>query len=411
MSFVWDSGRWDQAEWAGAPPPEPGWGGDWRWWYQYGTGYNQQIDLTGMLVEAQWSTDGHALGDGTFRGDIQPGQLTVRMWDPAHALDNLNKQGSVWAHYTPTNQTWCWFYESFTRGLVAPGDPAGADCVYVGSMWPPRLTTPVAYGVTGFPPQSVSARLAAILSALQAHAATLGLPPISGSFAAQSQVCGTYASDQYGYGPSYLQSLRDAAANGLAWVSATGAATGGGALVLNYARWETVNQRSLDRSQIIAGPAVTASASWIYTIAGFSAVNGSNGTTTTTSAGSNPGAYGLQGPTGMRLWGDVSASGPENAGAAATASRLLADRSNPSEQSLSSVDVQSGARTTPTGGISSAAWDPYAHVFAPTDVAAIIDDTSHVRRYRVIKSDHRLTSQVWQTTHTLEKHTDATPVP
>ena len=35
---------------------------------------------------------------------------------------------------------WCWFYDSFSRGLCAPGDPAAADCVFTGTMWPTRLT-------------------------------------------------------------------------------------------------------------------------------------------------------------------------------------------------------------------------------------------------------------------------------
>ena len=413
--FVWDSGRWDQAEWAGAPPPEPGWGADWRWWYQLGT--SVWADLNELLVEAVWSTDGHTLGDGTFRGDIQPGTLTARLWDPSHLLDSLPRMGAMWAQYAPTNAVWCWFYDSFTRGLYSPGDPAAADCVFTGTPWPIRLSTPSQF--TNYPSQSVSARLAAIAATLSAHGGSseLYLPAVSANVAAQSQtmVANPVASMPAGtvgaYYSPYLQSIRDAAAPGVAWMAPAAAPGGAGSLVLTYARWETAVQRTLDDSQIVAGPATTSAADWLISAVSWSAVRGSDGNTTNQALNWAPQVFGVSGPAGLRMWGDIgNAPGPEHAAVAATSQQLLQDHANPSERWLSSVSLQSGARSTPTGGISSAAWDPYAHVFAPTDVAAIVHD-GNTHRYRVVKSDHRLTSTAWTTTHTLEKFTAATPLP
>ena len=125
------------------------------------------------------------MGDGSFRGDLQPGTLTLRLWDPHHALDNLDKFGAIWAWYRPTNQVWAWFYDNFTRGLFAPGDPAAADCVYSGVTWPSRLTS--LRNETGFPTQSVSARLAAIVAGLGGGSGQLYLPRVSGNTAGQSQ--------------------------------------------------------------------------------------------------------------------------------------------------------------------------------------------------------------------------------
>ena len=65
-----------------------------------------------------------------------PARSRPAFWDPDHRLDNLDKLGAVWALYKPTGACWCWFYDSFARGLVAPGDPAGADCVFTGVTWP-----------------------------------------------------------------------------------------------------------------------------------------------------------------------------------------------------------------------------------------------------------------------------------
>lgn len=409
---VWDSAHWDTDEWAAPPPPEPGWGDDWRWWYQIGAAA-PWMDLTPLVVEARWTTDSHTMGDGTFRGDLQPGAVTVRMWDPDHVLDNIDKAGAVWALYRPTGACWCWFYDTFSRGLVAPGDPQGADCVFTGNTWPNRLTTDTTF--TNFASHSVANRFAAIISALTA-ATYLHLPLIRGAIAAQTQLVTAAAlNTQDNLYPSVLALVRDAASPGVAWLAPTGppaSDTAPADLTLNYARWETTNSRTLDRSQIIAGPAVTASVDWVVTVAGFTAINGSNGSQTSFSLAQAGQAYGYQGPSPFRMWGNVaSGTGAEYPATSQTVTQLFADRADGAERVLSSVDVQSGTRNTPTGGISEAAWDPRAHVFSPLDVVSILDDAGNPKWYRVTKSDHRLTAQVWQTTHTLEKFTAPQPLP
>ena len=366
-----------------------------------------------MVVEARWTTDSHTLGDGTFRGDIQPGSLTVRLWDPTHRFAP-DRMGAMWAHYKPTNTVWCWFFDSFTRGLVAPGDPSGADCVYTGTPWPLRITSFSQF--TNFAAQTVAARLSTVVAGLNAHGNTneLQLPAVSANVAAQSQsmvavanVGSTATGVVY---PSWLQSIRDAAPNGVAWLSGAAQSGGAGSLVVNYARWEANTQRTLDASQIVAGPAVTNSAEWMITNISWTAIYGADGSQTTMLLTWAPQVFGLVGPTGMRLWGQAAYGQTEYNGCYNTAQQLTADHAQPGEVALSTVDLQSGARSTATGQASNAQWDPYAHVFAPTDVAAIFHNNS-THKYRVQKSDHRLTATVWQTTHYLEKYTAATPLP
>ena len=412
--FFWDDAKWDQAEWAGGPPPGPGWGDDWAWWYQVAA-WAPAFNLDPLLVEARWTTQVHTLGDGTFRGDLQPGTITVRLWDPTHELDHLDKTGAVFALYKPTGACWCWFYESFSRGLYAPGDPAAADCVFVGTEWPTRLTTPTLY--SNYPSQSASARLAAVVASWVNPSPGLILPHVTGNIATQNQtvLATVMQSGPAGWYPGWMQVVRDAAADGVAWMAAApvtvGSSAGGGRLILNYARWETNTQRILDRSQIVAGPPTTAAATWMITAVQWAATDAAGTQTTDAEFSSNLSVWGQQGPSPMRLWGSVSSSGPEHTPAVNTAKQLMADRSDASEQQLSSISLQSGTRWTATGKPSAADWDPYAHVFSPTDVAVITDDKGTQRRYRVQKSDHRLTSAVWQTTHYLEKYTAPVPLP
>ena len=412
MTF-WDGAHWDVNRWNAGPPPEPGWGDDWAWWFQPGAA-GSPIALNGMLVEARWTTDSHTIGDGSFRGDVQPGTLTARLWDPNHLLDNLDKYGAIFAWYRPTNAVWCWFYDNFARGLYAPGDPAAADCVYSGVTWPTRLTS--LRNETGFAAGSVAARFAAIVAGL--GAAGLYLPKVTGAVAAQSQQMLASAADTSTgvlLFPGYLAAVRDAATDGVAWLGYTTAGpTGPGAMVVHYARWETATVRILDRSQIVAGPPVTASIGWLITLLVWAATNGANAAASTFHLfGPSVSTVGVQGPGTLRLWGDVSTTGaPEWNAANATGVRLINDRADATEQTLSSISLQSGARWQAAGGQpSKATWDPYAHIFAPTDVARIDDGAGHLKDYRVQKSDHRLTSTVWQTTHYLEKYTAATPLP
>jgi hypothetical protein len=411
VSGVWDTSVWDTGQWAGSPPPEPGWGDDWRWWFQYGPNPFQQINLNPLLVEARWTTDSHTMGDGTFRGDLQPGTVTVRMWDPQHALDLLNKSGTLWAQYKPTSAAWCWFYESFTRGLFAPGDPTDADCVYTGTLWPNRLVSES--DANSFGAQSCSARLTSIVNQLAAQAGTLNLPAITGSIAPQSQqMIANPVDSSTGLYPGTLQCIRDASSNGIGWMQPTVDSTTVGRLIINYARWETTNERNLDLSQVVAGPPTTASQDWLVTQVRWSAINpaGANTVAESHSGAVNTWGYQTVGP--MRLWGDVG-SGPERLPALNTASTLMGDRGSPSEPILSSVSLQSGLRWTADGRPAVSTWDPWAHVFNPTDVLLWPDPQAigGVRKYRVSKSDHRLTATVWQTTHYLDKLTAPQPLP
>ena len=407
--FFWDNGKWDEAEWAGSPPPEQTWGTDWAWWYQL-SNWDPAINLNPLLVEARWTTDSHTVGDGTYRGDLQPGTLTARFWDPGHQLDNLDKFGAVWACYKPTGACWVWFYDSFTRGLFSPGDPAAADCVFTGTMWPSRLTS--LRNDTNFASQSVNARFAAIVTGLGAPG--MSLPAVTGAVAAQNQTMLASASDTSTgvlLFPGYLTAVRDAATDGIAWMQPTAAPPAAGTLTLNYARWETTNPRTLDKSQVVAGPAVTASIDWLITLLVWAATNGTNAAASTFHLfASNVATVGVQGPN-LRLWGDVSTTGaPEYVGANGTGVALVNGHSDATEQVLSSVSLQSGLRWSAAGKPAAADWDPYAHVFSPVDVMSL-DTGSGPKQYRVTKSDHRLTASVWQTTHYLDKFTAATPLP
>lgn len=416
--FVWDQGEWDQAEWAGSPPSPEGWGKDWRWWWQ-GGGHPTQtyVDITDLVVEARWSTDAHTTGDGTLRGDLQPGLLTLRLWDPDRVLDHMDLTGGIWATYVPSGATWYWLFESLARGLYAPGDPGAADCVFTGSPWPSRLSS----GRPGlsFPAQSVSARLTALASAMNSDS-TLSLPAVGAAVAAQSQTATATAVDtSTGVYPSYLAQIRDAASPGVAWMAAQAATSPDvlghypGSLTLSYARWETARQRTLDRSQVVAGPPTTAGVDFLVTHLHWTAILGSSGAQSDIDLTSGlVSTWGYLGPGTMRLWGNVTAtSGPEWQACYTTGTNVILDRDDLTEQYLSTISLQSGTRWTPAGKPATAQWDPYAHVFLPTDVAVLADDGGTPRYYRVVKSDHRLTSTVWQTTHYLEKFTAPTPLP
>jgi hypothetical protein len=316
--------------------------------------------------------------------------------------------------YKPSGACWCWFYDTFARGLFAPGDPAGADCVFTGLTWPLWWTNPRPQ--TQFPAQTVSARIAAVATQIGAVFGS-NFPVVSSDVATQNQLCeATVPDTTTGFYPGFLQVLRDAAATGVASLVATAAPAAGavGHLVLNYARWETLGvARTIDRSQIVAGPPTTADTSWPINTVEWAAIDAAGAQNTLVYNDGWNGAYsiGAHGPGSMRLWGDVTPAGPEYAGAHGTAAQLCADYNNTSEQLLSTISLQSGTRFTPDGKPSAADWDPYAHHLQPSDVASITDDAGAVKKYRVTKSDHRLTARVWQTTHTLAKFSEPSPLP
>jgi hypothetical protein len=319
----------------------------------------------------------------------------------------------VYLLYKPTGACWYFLYESLARGLYAPGDPADADCVFSGTTWGSRLT--VANLQTARPAESVSARLAAMVAVM--NTGGFVLPNVQSRIATQAQAVAAVVpgNNVQGTTPPILQMIRDAAANGIAWLAADAGATGPGTLIFNYARWETMNPRVLDRSQVLAGPAVTASTGWYVGNVDFSASKAGAQTTWIVWGPSTVGQWGVQGPSGLRIWGDVQNAsgvvGPENAAVQATGYQLCTDRHDPTERLLDSIDVYAGVHRTPTGVLSPTQWDPYAHHFAPIDVASIVDSTGATKKYWVTQSAHRLTATVWQTTHTLDKFTQATALP
>jgi hypothetical protein len=408
----WDKSTWDQARWWA---PLAGWGDDWRFWYQ--TQNRQEKELTNLVVEARWTTDSHAMGDGTFRGDLQPGKCAIRMWDPGRVVEGLNKQGAVWATYRPTGATWCWFYDSIDRALVAPGDPMGSDVVWSGLPWSSRMTS--VYNNTYRGVESVNARINAMAD-LMAGGVDWVLPPVSRSIAGQSQLVSAQTIDTSvpaGMYPSLLQTLRNAGANGVVWLSAAMDGSGMGNLTLHYDRWETVNAaRPLDGSQVIAGPPVETSVGWVINLVGFTATKGDTGVQSsqnTNAGGLGYGGYGVQYLGSMRLWGDISTSAaPEWSGQYGTAVSINNSRSNVSDASLSTITVQSGKRWTATGAPSAKQWDPAAHVWTPLDQLSYLDPRDNkTHLYRVKHSDHVLNATVWQTVHSLETYAAGSQLP
>jgi hypothetical protein len=412
----WDSGRWGQSSWyQPVPPSTAGWGADWRWWLQTGSAVTE---LAGLVVEARWTTDAHTAGDGTFRGDLQPGKLTLRLWDPGHALDDIDLMAVVFAHYRPAGLSFVWFVDSLTRGLYAPGDPADADTVISGLGWPARLTVGTTTAMQ-LGQQSAATRLTTVADTLNTNHAQMILPPVAADIAGQSQLVAPTAADATtGLYPSYLQACRDAATFGVCWLQATGGAADGstGALTLVYRRWETVNIRPLDASQVVAGPPVSRAMGWVLTQTQTQPLDyhtaGGGSLPVVYGASSSTDIYGIVSIGPMRVWDLVNGSGPAYLPIISTMSQLLADHSQSDSKYLSTVSLQSGARWTKAGRPSTNAWDPTAHVFAPDDVADYVDPaTAAHQRYRVVQSDHTLNAKVWQTTHTLEAYTAATALP
>jgi hypothetical protein len=294
--------------------------------------------------------------------------------------------------------------------LYPAGDPLAADCVFTGSTWPLAWTNNRTQ--TNFNPSTVKKRFDDIVYGIGVIFAGQ-YPPLTGSAAAQNQSCGAAAADSStGTYPGYLQAVRDAGADGVAWLAASAPAGGPGQLILCYERWETIGQhRPLGDAQIVAGPPSTADATWAISFVQWTATVGTTAAASTLNVQASPGfsVNGKAGPS-FRLWGDVTASGPEQSACNQIAQNLFADYAQ-GDLVLSSVSLQSGHRTTATGGTALADWDPYAHVFRPTDLADINDINGHPVTYRITLSSHRLTFTIWQTVHTLEKYSPAVALP
>ena len=423
---LWDVGTFDTSLWGGPSyPPGAGWRDEWRFWYQLAG--VQQLDVTAMVVEARWTTDGHTMGDGTFCGDVQPGKCSVRMWDPRLELEGLDKYGALWACYLPTGATWCWFYNTLTRGLFAPGDPAAADCVFAGDTWPVRLTADVFTGyadASNRPAESANARLnnLADLAITGNTWAGWQLPAMTKQVAAQGQLvpATTYSGSgpPWATWPSYLSMVRDAATDGLMWWSYGRDGSGSGTMAFRYDRWETANAaRVLDPAQVVAGPPVDASAAFVFGFVDMNATRGGDAYKTYLRTASNVSFAGA-GNIAVRLYGDIEntpgtggRTGPDFNGASSTVNTWADDHADPTERVLSSVSCQSGDRTT-AAGAPSTPWDPAAHVWTPLDVMSYLDPADQkTHLYRVCHSDHLLNAATWQTVHTIEKFSAATRLP
>jgi hypothetical protein len=400
----WDQGKWDADTWGG---PVSGWHGDWQFWYQVGNSWDR--DLTPLVVEARWTTDAQTLGDGTFAGDIQPGKCTIQLKDPGRTTQNppLDRLGAVWAQYLPTGACWCWFYDTVSRGLYAPGDPLGADVVFQGVTWPARLTgNTVGWSV---PAQPVSTRLGTIVSYMNSG---LNLPTVTGAIATQNQLVTAITWDTgTSLSPGVLDALRTAGSPGRVWLEPTRVGRGGpGSLILHYDRWETVNVRPiLSGWNVIAGPTYDQSVGFVVAYVTWNAVKGDTGAQSSSTTGSTN-TYGTPRLT-MRMNGDVTFStGPESSSCITTASSIIAKRTA-GTQYASAVSVTSGDRRG-AGGTLTHPWDPSTHVYKQSDSVQVNQaDGSSIGNYRVAKTDHRLTATTWESVHTLDMYVQATALP
>jgi hypothetical protein len=422
VGAVWNVSHWnDGSVWQGVTyPPGAGWGSDWRFWYQVGT--SVAMELTGLVVEARWTTDSHTQADGTYRGNVQPGKCAIRLWDPTGTLDDLDKYGAVWACHIPSGGCWAWFYNTLTRGLYAPGDRLAADCVFSGDSWPLRMTadTYTAY-LTPRPIESLNSRLNNLVDTL-ISAVDFHLPTIGRAIAAQTQQIPAMATPVNAAGgtwPSWLGLVRDAAANGVAWWQYAGGDVGvAGVMTFRYDRWETNSQRPITGAQIVTGPPVDASAGFVYGFVDMMATRGADNYATGIRYGGNMSFAGA-GNLSTVMYGDIENTpgvsgriGPDWAATSTTVSQMAQDHSDPTERVLSTITCQSGDRHAPAGGPSSAVWDSHAHVWSPIEVMSYLDPVDNkTHLYRVTTSSHILNAATWQTVHSLEKYSTAAALP
>jgi hypothetical protein len=392
----WDTdGRWDATTWG----VEPYWAGQWDWWYQYGT--QRRYSLTDVIVEADWTTDSYTPGDGTFRGDLQPGKLTARMYRRDNRFDSWSKMATIWGCYLPTGATWCWYIDTVSARLVSPGDPSGVDLVVEALTWPTRLTTG-AYSAAR-PAETVAARLGYVANRLGTDTG-LVLPAWTGNIANDRHLL---VAQNDGYHP-WLQHVRDAAANGVAYLVPYRGADGSGGITLAYDFWQARTARTLAPSQIISGSVTSDAIDDLVTKVEWAGTDPAGTSTTVDQYGGGYGAYGIlqQGP--MRIVGQIAAGGLDLAAVQATGTQLLTDRGDPQERYLSSLDlVGPGARRAPNGTLTP--WDPATMTWAPNDTFTIPGYS--YAAMRVVAAAHRLTLTSWETTLTLTKATIPTALP
>lgn len=408
------AGKWGVSKW-GAPttwagtywPPGAGWRESWRWWYQYGTQASSGWDLTRMVVEADWTTDAYTMGDGTFRGDLQPGRLQVRIFDRTGMLTGLSKLGMIWATYVPTGATWCWFVDQISQRLTATGVRPDYNVVVSADTWPARLTAS-AYSAAR-PSETVNARLSSIVTRLNTDTG-LALPAVAGTIAADAHVMPALVSETDGTFKGWLQQIRDAAANGYAWLEAVpGAANGiAGTLTLHYDLWDTRTARTLDPSQIVAETVWTQGLDHLVTETVFAGTSAAGVANTVTTLGGGWGVFGVQKMGPMRVWGDLAAGGAQRAAIDTTAQTILKDRGDSAETFVDTIQMVSGRRVR--GGAN--AWQPASMVWTPRDVAQWARIAGNpVETYRVAQSHHHLDARSWNVEHTLTKYSAPAAIP
>jgi hypothetical protein len=394
MTNQWDIARWDQDHWA----LRPYWAGDWDWWYQYGT--ERRFSLADVITEARWDTDSYTPGDGTFRGDVQPGKLQLHMIRRDNRFDNWSKMGTIWACYLPTGATWCWFIDTVSRRLVATGDPSGWDLVVEAFTWPSRLTTG-AYAASR-PQEPVVQRLQWI--AIRFNDAGLIMPNWSSNIANDRHLCPAQPNNYY----PWLQMVRDAAANGVAYLVPFRGSDGAGQITLAYDYWTANNPRTIPPAQFLSGSVTSDGISDLVTHVQWTGTDPAGATTTVDQYGQGYGAYGILTQGAMRIVGQIASGGLDLSAVQATGQQILSDRGDPNERYLSSLDlIGPTPRRAPNGTLTP--WDPFAMTWAPNDVLTL--DTYSYAKQRVVSASHRLTLTSWETTLNLVKYTAPTALP
>jgi hypothetical protein len=386
------------------------WADDWRWWYQYGYGTDPTWDLTQTVVEARWTTEGHTMGDGTYRGDLQPGRLELKLYDPAERLLNLATSGTIWGHYKPADATFCFFIDSVTSILAAAGDPLRHNLVVTADTWPLRLD---ASWNTDRPAETVTARLAFLVDRLDTDT-NLVVPHWAGDLAADNHTVTAQAGAASGqlYSPGYLDLVRTAAANGVAWVEAraSDADYTPGSLVLHYDLWDSVVAHTLHEADYLVGSTWTYGndlpVGWVQ----WAGIDAAGVATTVDQVGHYWATYGQQKIGPLRLWGNIAAGGPQEAAVKQTGQNVMDDRAAP-VQVVDQIVAVSGDRTTPDGRPSSP-WDPASMLWNPLDVLQWFRLAGHVHEtYRVTQTAHVLNALGWEATHTLSMFSQPVALP
>lgn len=407
----WDQALWDvDSWWSRAWPPGASWRDLWTWRYQYRETVHADgsWDLTQMVVEARWQTDTITLGDGTLRGDIQPGTLALRLQDQTDLLAGLSKLGAITATFQPTGASWWWAVNTVTRELLTPTDPTRYNIVVNADAWPARLTTG-SYSASR-PAETVSARLAAIASRLDTDNG-LYLPDVYPDIAADGHTVAALAMASDGSWPPFLQQIRDAAANGVAWVTAAATGVGGAIqLTLHYRLWDAAAVRVITDDQIIAGPPVSSGIDDVITKVAWDGTR-PDGTThdTINQLGGGWGSYGIHARGPLRVWGLIATGGADNAPVTGTGQAVLSTYGSPDTKYVDSVSCISGDRSK-GGPNPTVPWDPTVMVWQPHEVLRWHNPYAGADQdYRVTGSQHVLNAKSWSVVHALELAVAATP--